>query len=857
MRIMNIHLALPSSTPIRVCLLLLFAQALAYSAEPPVISFSTEGTQKDETVLLCGDGFDQEGLEVKCWMPAQPVADEWKKETVQRSSLERVLAGKAPLPQKPDGKLVSLRDISVDSRYTCSGKLPALKGPNSSVHVLYLKTKHGSAAPWLLNRPKLWWSAANTSAPRTQRRLFGRNLASRFGSGPAAWLRNARGELTQLHVGAPRGTTGHYDMALSPPYELGIKLPENLSPGNYEVFVHNGSGGDFGWSAPLKIAVKAPRAVPRKIVKASSHGAIVNDNICDSKALEDALAAAAALPGGGIVQLEPGFYHISRTLKLPAHSVLRGAGRTNTILTTVDEAALSIPPKQKDEPRPRMACMIWLQDECALEHLSVRGVPETLCALIGPAPVEDTGKRIAVRDCMIVNRNPRWKDAVKYSFAGNSMLISGATEDLKILNCFVEGASPIASGRREMKNAVISGNRLTSFPPGRTDCALFRKPHECIFEDNYFLNCKRGLVIQPSGMAVHNLVANNRIEHTERGNVAGEVELWEGGTVQISGTVASAEGLVLTSNDLDWERVHTMRNDRRKKGRKKEKLEKRRAASTGQKLREKAVGCVCLITRGRGLGQYRLILSLTENTLKLDRPWDVAPGPGAEFVITTANVENLILNNSDRDGEAAMQFWGGSLGCVISGHICEDTRGMILHATDRRAQPDSLAGTQKCWFNDIRLCRFERGAQLDIWPARTPDPKLNNSGALVFGNTVRMCTFGDAPRLPRQNIWGAHWEGRRDIVQNRVVPMHQCAIRLGTRGGWSGDPDDPRWEKLTPAATFNLIERNYIDTGWPVGIHETRSARGNIITNNHNSAKRPLIRSEASISPPAEAKPEK
>ena len=65
--------------------------------------------------------------------------------------------------------------------------------------------------------------------------------------------------------------------------------------------------------------------------------------------------------------------------------------------------------------------------------------------------------------------------------------------------------------------------------------------------------------------------------------------------------------------------------------------------------------------------------------------------------------------------------------------------------------------------------------------------------------------------------------------QNTVYPTHHCAIRLAVRGGFVGDPDDPAWDNLTPAATGNIIERNFIDSGWPVGIYESRSARGNII----------------------------
>ena len=71
---------------------------------------------------------------------------------------------------------------------------------------------------------------------------------------------------------------------------------------------------------------------------------------------------------------------------------------------------------------------------------------------------------------------------------------------------------------------------------------------------------------------------------------------------------------------------------------------------------------------------------------------------------------------------------------------------------------------------------------------------------------------------------------------------NHVAIRLAVKGSQAGDPDDPKWDALTPAATANIIERNFIDAGWPVGIYESRSARGNIINSNRANAKQPLIR---------------
>jgi len=57
-----------------------------------------------------------------------------------------------------------------------------------------------------------------------------------------------------------------------------------------------------------------------------------------------------------------------------------------------------------------------------------------------------------------------------------------------------------------------------------------------------------------------------------------------------------------------------------------------------------------------------------------------------------------------------------------------------------------------------------------------------------------------------------------------------------------GDPDDLKWNALTSAASTNVIERNFIDVGWPVGIYETRSARGNIFRENQIGAAKPVVR---------------
>jgi hypothetical protein len=121
---------------------------------------------------------------------------------------------------------------------------------------------------------------------------------------------------------------------------------------------------------------------------------------------------------------------------------------------------------------------------------------------------------------------------------------------------------------------------------------------------------------------------------------------------------ALADPRTLTGDGVDWELVDKAGNRRDLQG-------------------EALAGHVCLITAGRGLGHYRFVESLRGDTLTLDRPWDLLPGAGAEFVVSTSSIENLILNNTDRDGDAGMQIWGGCIANVISGHISEDTNKIL------------------------------------------------------------------------------------------------------------------------------------------------------------------------------------
>lgn len=112
-------------------------------------------------------------------------------------------------------------------------------------------------------------------------------------------------------------------------YRLTVDL-DGLPAGEYQIMVHNGYGGDLGWSMPHAFTVKdeAAYATWRDIsyfdVK-KDFGAVGDAAFNDTAAIIAALNAAQKA-GGGTVYFPNGYYRITDTLYVPENVSLIGAG---------------------------------------------------------------------------------------------------------------------------------------------------------------------------------------------------------------------------------------------------------------------------------------------------------------------------------------------------------------------------------------------------------------------------------------------------------------------------------------------------------------------------------------------------
>ncbi|MBK8186514.1 MAG: hypothetical protein IPK77_04290 [Cellvibrio sp.] len=102
-------------------------------------------------------------------------------------------------------------------------------------------------------------------------------------------------------------------------------VPASVSEGEYQLWLHNGRGGEKSWvrfstfiDAPLDtVIVKKAKVWPTTVFNVSSY------NGTDDEKFAAAIAAADA-NGGGKIYVPAGTYTLTKPLVLPAYTLLAG-----------------------------------------------------------------------------------------------------------------------------------------------------------------------------------------------------------------------------------------------------------------------------------------------------------------------------------------------------------------------------------------------------------------------------------------------------------------------------------------------------------------------------------------------------
>jgi hypothetical protein len=466
------------------------------------------------------------------------------------------------------------------------------------------------------------------------------------------------------------------------------------------------------------------RPWPENVYDVRLYGAKGDGNSDDSEAVEAALTLARN-SGGGVVFFPPGNYFVSRALKIPDQTILRGASR--------ERSWILFPDNRKRKLVSSIPIAIIGERSFGIERLSIHAVYSQI--VLGPKLLPGADSRMSgvqsvdyeaqemedvfLRDCRVYQdptflvhyreREPflqtrdRWRYFAAVALRGSRLSVS---------NCAIKGAGmPVIF--LDSRYFRLADNHLYVGTGGNALSVNFQGStlsEKYVFEDNTIWTTT-DTIGSGHGMFLgtrHGYVARNLIPNY----------MWTG------------DNEAILYHSYAWRVVARLRNVQEKQVEiETEDLKTwwQRAVQHGGKgflgnryFDQKGgwlpgsirLGEIVVIS-GRGLGQARQIVAHTEGSLTVDRPWKIEPEPGDLLAISDLPQiwRTYTVDNEINDAGTGVMHWGNAFDCIIDGNRLTRNRGIILWSvSDHRG---TYAGFGGAYFNQI-LHNTLSGGWLDL-----------------------------------------------------------------------------------------------------------------------------------------------
>ncbi|MEA9604990.1 hypothetical protein QY702_00675 [Xanthomonas campestris pv. plantaginis] len=506
------------------------------------------------------------------------------------------------------------------------------------VYAYQIVTGNGAGATTLVNAPDIWFVQGNVgggASPRGRLTVFGTALGRMSESSQPVRLALVSNGAVQRILTADASNPKEEGM-----YAQSFAIPADLPEGDYELYLHNGSGGPSAWSRYENFGVGADRTAPRRTITTVSIAYPTNwpNTQCrvappaGNGASDDAsfAAAFACAANGGVVSIPAGRYTLSQQYaqgfnqKIPNHVVIAGAGKDATVLSfpTANNTSLFrgngifyTPPRQ-----PKCGQQInWATNLFGVRDLAIEA----------PAMTEGYG---------IVFEHMPLADLRSVPFVRDIRLTLGRQAD-RTAN------GPLTTGIQasNVSNLQISGNDITASKPITMDKHVY------------------GATVQNNTLRWHELaltfnhdVQNALITHNQHISAGAPYHKTpsELGFAAPSRDVYYADNASQYPQDAQQSWQLTMDEGI---GNYLGKV----AASSGTTLtlasNPKDVPYLCdpdgnsvMIVSGKGAGQMRYLMgnaSPLSNRVNLDRAWDIPPDQSSIVTIVTTNGRMLFVNN--------------------------------------------------------------------------------------------------------------------------------------------------------------------------------------------------------------------
>ena len=717
----------------------------------PAITYLSDPTPPDTLCVLVGDGWDKEKPEIVI----TPVPDGDPGLPSSTFSAD----GQEGLPAKV---------VSHASPQTLTWLLPAGK---FGVWAVQAKGPNGISKPFLMNQACPDWLSTDSANPGQVVRAIGRGLVGleKYAPGAEGQPVSYGGYVEQSGVRAVlKDADGRFfptEIVKASSYDTHFRIAAELAPGNYEVYLHNGHGGKYGWSMPLALKIVAPDPWPTKEFDVKDYGA-KGDNATDNAPAVQKALDSAGRNGGGVVLFPPGNYRFLDTIKVPRRTVLRGVdrGRVWLLLPTGAREGWGTP-----QQGMKIEAFIQGDIEFGVENLNIHGVysRSLIKAPINPGRV----KNVFIRNCHIVHEptfdyHTRPKDDpilsnLKLTEERDETILGGMTavclygDHCEITYCDIKGGGTAVYLLGSSRYSRIANNTLRL---GSMNAAVdfHQEPspsEKDIIEDNVFTVATN---VNHSALRCYargnrGYLARNRIEPLFWVCDC-EALLWESYGASTTVHPSKVAGTMLDITPRSEQDV----------------AENNWFANWD-----------CLVILGRGLGQYRKILSNKGNTLELDKPWSIEPDSKSLVALQNQGFYQWrIIDNSVADAGPGIFFYGAGFEAIIDGNRAVRNNGVCLLDFSRAAlSAETRWQFAGCYMNQILHNVVSDGRRMGGMIGATGGTHAHGLVTMVVRDNVteQDTVLTASPSTPAK--YGLNYVGV--VFENNLSRNNEVGIRLG------------------------------------------------------------------------------
>ena len=474
------------------------------------------------------------------------------------------------LPKTPPEDSIILRPDEVVDRVLYFGEQTSpdfkegryRKRAADGVSVMWLKNEAGFSKPMIANRPEIWNQSLREVCPGARVSFYGINfgLPIKFTDGT---------HFSKLGVAKNTKTGEMFSLEglEEPSYQSDVqqhiaeyKIPDDIPAGEYNVYVHTGKCGRFGWSEPAKLTIKADYSLNEYFRNKWSRqaGSILNLPKCEvisikaddvtpfadyTDEIQNAIDKLYSL-GGGIVMLSSGTFPISETLKVKKDVVLLGSG-LGTVLKASESTGLKqnwddvIFAKLKKDAKGWAndwlgyikehdeGAVIRLLDGAGVENLKIELGNGANIGIFVSDDKSENASNVFVNSITVDSAGLSDLERNGYNMVMNAGFLSGAeVENLTIFNCSFTATMPMCILPARNNYVKVVNNNLFHRPRQIHESEFYGLRNSVIM-NNLFDGGRRSLVCM-QGFS-NNWVYQNRSIDVNRAHCALEAYMSEHG----------------------------------------------------------------------------------------------------------------------------------------------------------------------------------------------------------------------------------------------------------------------------------------------------------------------------------------